>query len=51
MNEEKVLKLPNSPIEKNKSNLEEKCTEPIWDKIDKNEPRKKEERILINKII
>ena len=49
MNEEKVLKLPNSPMEKNKTNSDEELTELIWDEVDKKKPRRKEETILINK--
>ena len=51
MYEEKVLKLPNNPMETNKANLEEELTESKWDEIDKNKPRRKEEKILINKKI
>tara|TARA_B100001250_G_scaffold56959_1_gene44095 strand:- start:430 stop:585 length:156 start_codon:yes stop_codon:yes gene_type:complete len=51
MNEEKVLKLPNIPIEKNNPNLEVSLKELISGKKDKSKPREKELNVLISKII
>ena len=51
MNVEKVLSVPNSPIEKNNPNLSEYIKELLCDKKDRNNPKQKELKVLINIII
>ena len=51
INVEKVLKLPRKPIIKNNTDSDEKFKNMSLDKIEINRPSRKDEKVLINKII